>query len=132
MRLWLECMHEVWELDSVLNEVHRQVVADQVVVALRRVELDSKTAHITHRVGGTARTDGGRETHKDRRFNRRVLQKSRACELRQRLVEFEITVRPRAACVHHTLWNSLMVKVHELFAQDEVFHQARSVRPGLE
>jgi hypothetical protein len=34
MRLWLDRMHEVGELDGLLDEEHRDVVADNIPVAL--------------------------------------------------------------------------------------------------
>jgi hypothetical protein len=47
---------DVGELDAVLDEEHRDVVADQVEVALIGVELDRKASGVTHRVGRSPRT----------------------------------------------------------------------------
>ena len=44
--LWLHCVHDIGELDRILDEEHGDVVADKVPVALSRVELDRKPAHI--------------------------------------------------------------------------------------
>jgi hypothetical protein len=60
-RLGLECVDEIRELDPVLDEEHRHVVADQVVVALARVEVGGEPADVADGVGGAARAaDGGK------------------------------------------------------------------------
>jgi hypothetical protein len=46
---------EVGELDAVLDEEHRDVVADQVEGALLGVELHGEAAGVAHRVGRAAR-----------------------------------------------------------------------------
>ena len=132
VRLGLDGVHQVGELDRILDEEHRNVVADQVVVAFPGVELDGKTAHVAHCIGRTARAGHIRKAHEDRRAQRRVLQKVGAGELRHRLVELEIPVRGRATGVHHALGNALVVEVRDLLAQDEVFEQRRAARAGFE
>ena len=57
---------EVGELDGVLDEEHRDVVADQVEVALVGVELDGEAAHVAGHVGRAARAGHRREAHEDR------------------------------------------------------------------
>ena len=52
MRLGLDGVDQVGELDGILDKEHRNVVADQVVVAFSRVKLDRKAAYVTHRIGG--------------------------------------------------------------------------------
>jgi hypothetical protein len=44
--LLLGGMHEVGKLDGILNEEHRNVVTDDVPVALFGVELHGKSAHV--------------------------------------------------------------------------------------
>ena len=46
----LHGVDQVRELDRILDKEHRNVVAHQVVVTFRRVELDSKSADIAYRV----------------------------------------------------------------------------------
>ena len=52
--LGLRRVDHVGELDAVLDEEHGHVVADEVEVALLRVELRREAAHVTSGVGGTA------------------------------------------------------------------------------
>ena len=52
---------DVGELDAVLDEEHRHVVADQVEVALVGVELHRETAGVADGVGRAARAEHGRE-----------------------------------------------------------------------
>ena len=46
-------VNEVGKLNAVLDEEHRKVVADQVVVTLLGVELGREAAHIANGVGGS-------------------------------------------------------------------------------
>ena len=61
---------DVRELDRVLDEEDRDVVADQVVDALVGVELGREAAHVAHGVGRAARAEHRREAHEDRRLRR--------------------------------------------------------------
>ena len=51
VRRLLDRMDEVGKLDRVLNEEHRNVIADQVPISLLGVELGRKAAHIAGDVG---------------------------------------------------------------------------------
>jgi hypothetical protein len=132
VRLGLDGVDEVGELHRVLDEEHRNVVAHEVVVALARVELDGKAAHVAHGVGRAARAGHGGEAHENGRLGVRVLQEVGAGELRHRLVDLEIAVRRRAARVHGALGNALVVEVRDLLAQDEVFEQRGSAQARLQ
>ena len=132
VRLGLDGVHQVGELHRVLHEEHRQAGADQVVVALLRVELDGEAAHVAHRVGRALRARHVGEAHEHRRALRRVLQEVGAGELRHRFVDLEVAVRAGAAREHDALGNALLAEVRKLLAQDEVFQQGRSARPGGE
>jgi hypothetical protein len=44
-------MDDIGELDRVLDEEDRDVVADDVPVALLRIKLDRKAAHVARQVG---------------------------------------------------------------------------------
>jgi hypothetical protein len=50
VRLWLDGMHEVRELHRILNEEDGNVVADDIPVALVRVEFGRESTNITDRV----------------------------------------------------------------------------------
>ena len=51
-----QCMNQIREFDGVLDEKYRHVAADQVVVALGRVELHGKSTYVTHSICRPART----------------------------------------------------------------------------
>ena len=77
VRLGLHRVDEVGELDAVLDEEDRDVVADEVEVALVGVELGREAAHVARRVGRAARADDRREAHEHRRLRLRVAAGSR-------------------------------------------------------
>ena len=58
-------MHEVGELDRILNEEDRHVVTNEVEVALLGVELRREPTRVAHRVGE------GAEGQRKRRFRPR-------------------------------------------------------------
>ncbi len=64
--LRLHRVDQVGELDRVLDEEDRDVVADQVPVALLRVELDGEAAHVARQVEGALAAGDGREPHERR------------------------------------------------------------------
>ena len=50
VRLRFHGVNDVWELDSILNEEYRDIVADEVPVALLSVELDGKPANVANSI----------------------------------------------------------------------------------
>ncbi|AIO69498.1 catalase-2 domain protein [Burkholderia oklahomensis] len=127
-RLGLHRVDEVRKLDRVLDEKHRHVVADEIVVAFVGVELHREAAHVAHGVRGAARALHRREAHVDGRFLRRILQERGLRVLGHRFVDAEHAVRGRAARVHDPLRNALVIEVSDLLAHDEVFEQRRAAR----
>lgn len=67
LRVSLLAVDEVGELDRVLDEEHRGVVADHIVVALLGVVLDGETAGVTVAIVGAALTSDSREAEEDGR-----------------------------------------------------------------
>ena len=124
-------MDQVRKLHRILNEKHRNVVADQIPVALVGVKLDREAAHIARRIGRAALAHHRRKTHEDRGALAGFGEKRRPRDLGQRLVAFEIAVRRRAARMNDALGNALVIEVRDLLAQNEVFEQApgRAARP---
>ena len=61
--LLLGGVDQVGELDRVLDEEHRDVVADEVPVALLGVELDREAAHVAGEIGRALVAGDGREAH---------------------------------------------------------------------
>ena len=67
--LHLDRMDEIGKLDRILDEENRDVVADEVEIALVRIEFDSKAAHVAgHICHRTTRATSCRENGKDFRF----------------------------------------------------------------
>jgi hypothetical protein len=52
--LRLDSVNEIWELDSILNEEHRDVIANNVPVAFIGVELDSESTDIADCISATS------------------------------------------------------------------------------
>jgi hypothetical protein len=118
------------ELDRVLDEEDRDVVADEVPVAFVGVELDREAAHVARRVhrAGAAR-DGG-EADENRAslallWNSGPVSSGSLSSLEERRAR-------RAARVHDPLRNSLVIEVEDLLAQDEVFEQRRAAVAGAQ
>ena len=61
--LGLDRVDEVGKLDGVLDEEHRDVVADEVPVAFLGVELDGKAAHVAREVERSFAAGDGREAN---------------------------------------------------------------------
>ena len=125
VRLRLHRMDEVRKLDRVLDEEHRNVVADQVPVALVRVELDREAADIARRVLRSLRARDRREAAEHRRALALLRENRGARQLGNGARALEVAVRARAAGMHDALRNPLVVEVEDLLAKDEVFEQRR-------
>ena len=67
VRLRLRGVNQIRKLHRVLDEEHRDVVADEIPVALVGVELHGEAAHVARGVGRAALADDGREAHEHRR-----------------------------------------------------------------
>jgi hypothetical protein len=80
---------EVGELDGVLDEEHRDVVADEIPVALLGVELDREAAHVAGRVDAARAAGHGGEAGEDRRLLAGPLEDVGLGEIRQGFVELE-------------------------------------------
>ena len=132
VRLHLHRMDQIGELDRVLDEEHRDVVADQIEVAFLGIELDGEAAHVARQVDRAGAAGDGGEPHEDLGLLLRVLQEAGLGELGERFRRLEIAVRAGAARMHDTLGDALMVEMRDLLAQDEIFEQARAALAALE
>ena len=61
--LLLRGVNQVGKFYRVLNEEHRDVVADDVPIALLGVELDGKTPHVSRKIRGALIARDRREPH---------------------------------------------------------------------
>ncbi|MNF77495.1 hypothetical protein D3C84_596430 [compost metagenome] len=73
VRLGFYRVHEVGELDGVLDKEHRHVVSDQVEIAFVGEELHRETSYVPHGIARPTWTLHRGKTHEHRGFLRRVL-----------------------------------------------------------
>ena len=129
-RVRLEGVDDVRELDRVADEEDRQVVADQVPVAVLGLELDGEAARVAGDLGRIAAADDGREADDDRRALALGLEQLGARVGRGRLVadravRLEHAVRHEAARVDDALGDPLAVEVADLLEEVVVLERRR-------
>jgi hypothetical protein len=73
-------VNEVRELNRILDEEHRSVVANHVVVALLGVELDRKSSGVTVAIVGTALASNGGESQEDWGLLADLIEEGGLCE----------------------------------------------------
>ena len=122
---------DVGELDAVLDEEDRNVVADKVERALVGVELHCEAAGVPNGVGRTTRPQHRREPGEDRCLDA-VSQKAGAGDRGCGAVATEDAMGSCSARVHHTLGDALVVEVRDLLSQVVVLQQRRPTLSGLE
>jgi hypothetical protein len=77
VRLHLYRMDEIGKLDRVLDEEHRDVVADEVEIAFFGVKLHCKAAHVTRHVARPRTSRYRGKPGEDLRLFRRILKERR-------------------------------------------------------
>ncbi len=117
---------EVRELHRVADEEHRGVVADEVVVALGRVELQREAARVAPGVGG-ALLAGHRGEAGQHLGLHAGLEQRRLGVRRDVLGGLELTERAGALGVHVALRHALAVEVRHLVQEVVVVQQDRTV-----
>ncbi|MNV24453.1 hypothetical protein D3C71_1155170 [compost metagenome] len=132
VRLGLDRMDQIREFHRILDEEHGHVVAHQIPIALVRIELDRKAAHVARRVLGPAFARHGGKPHEYRRALALFGEQRRGGQVGQRLVALEVAMRRRPARMHDAFWDALVVEVRDLLAQDEILQQGRPAQPGLQ
>ena len=118
----LSAVDDVRKFDRVADEEDRQVVADEVPVAVLGIELDGKSARIARDFGRIAAADDGRKANRERRLLPLLLEQLGARVLRRRLVadharRFELAVADEPARVHDPLRDALAIEVADLFEE---------------
>ncbi len=131
LRLHLGGVDQVRKLDRVLDEEDWDVVADQVPIALGRVEFDREAAHVARRVDRSGAARDGRET-REHRCPRALPEQCRFRDVGNIVGRLEEAVRGRAASMDDALGNAFMIEVEDLLAQDEVLEQHGAARTRLE
>jgi len=132
LRIALLGVHKIGELDGILDEEHRRVVADQIPVALLGVEANGESARVAFRVRRAFLAPHGREAHEGLDLPADLLEESRVRVARDVVRHGEAAVRPRPLGMCHTLRDALTVEVLQLLDQMEVLQQQRAAGPGGE
>ena len=130
IRLLLHGVDEIGEFDRILDEEHRNVVADDVPIALLSVKFDGEAAHIARHVHRPLVARHGGEADKHFRFLIHGAEHIGLGVLGQAVGQLEHAVRAIAARVDDAFGDTLVIEVENLFAQDEVFQQRRAARAG--
>ncbi len=130
VRVPLLGVDEVGELAGVLDEEHRGVVADEVVVALLGVELQRESARVAHRVRRAEVARHGGEPQEGLGLLADLGEEGRPGPARDVGRHRERAVGGGAAGVHHALRNALAVEVRELLEQLLVLDQRRTADTG--
>ncbi len=126
--LRLDGVDEVGKLDRVLDEEDRNVVADEIPVALLGVELHRKAAHIAREVERALAAGDGREAHERLGLLADALEDVGAGDVGQRVRQLEKAVSAVAARVDDAFGNALVVEVENLLAEMKILKQRRSAR----
>ena len=129
--LLLGGVDHVRELDRVLDEEHRDVVADEVPVALLGVELHGEAADVAGEVGRALVAGDGGEADEGLGPLPGAGEQVGAGDVGERLVGLEVAVDAEAAGVDDALRDALVVEVEDLLAEVEVLEQGRAARAGL-
>ncbi len=124
VRLRLGRVDQVGELDAILDEEDRHVIADQVPVALTGVETDGEAPDVSGCISRAPRPGDGREADEGGRVHARLAKDGRTRQVLDRLIETECPVSRRTARMHHTLRDALVIEVHDLLAQMEIIEQS--------
>ena len=110
----LDRVHQIRELDRVLDEEHRHVVADQVPVALVGVELGGEATHVARQVEGSLVTGHRGETDEDLGLLALLGQQRGPGDVRDGIGALEDAVRSVPAGVDDALRDPLVVEVEDL------------------
>src|ERR1035437_4206814 len=100
-------MDEVGEFDGVLDEEHRDVVANQVPVAFLSIEFDGKSAHVAWGIDRTRAARDSRYTRKHGCLVADFGEDPGGGVLLQRGGQFEEAMRAGRSRVDDTLGNAL-------------------------
>ena len=119
------------ELDAVLDEEDRDVVAHQVERALGRVELRCEATGVADGVRGSARAEHGREPD-EHRCGHALGEERRPADPLGVAVPHEHAVGAGPARVHDPLGDALVVEVRDLLAEMMVLQQRRPALPRLQ
>src|ERR1700733_11818012 len=131
VRLHFHGMDEIRKFDGILNEEDGNIISHQIPVSFFRVKLHRKPAHVPRRVHRTSAACNGRQACKDRSLLTNLGEYFGGSVFLERRGQLEISMHTCSSCVDDTFGNTLVIKMCDLLAQDEVFEKYRTVRIGL-
>src|SRR5262245_8971991 len=123
VRLWLHRVDHVGKLDGVLDEEYRDVVADEVPVALLGIELHGEPAHVPGEVERSLAPGHRGETDEGFCLLANTLEDVGAGDIGERFRQFEVPVGAIPSRVDDPFRDALMIEMEDLLAEVEVFEQ---------
>ncbi len=130
VRVRLRRVDDVGELDAVLDEEDRDVVADQVEGALRRCRTSPRSRGCRAPCRPSRASPATVENRTNTGVSTSFVEEGGRREVGGGAVADEHAVRAGAAGVHDPLGDALVVEVGDLLAQVVVLQQRRPARPG--
>ena len=121
---------EVGELDRVAHEEHRRVVADDVPVALVRIEFQREAAHVALGIRRAALAGDGREAQERFRLLADLGEDLGLGISGDVVGDGQRAIGRRAFGMNHALRDALPVLVRELLDQLVILEQQRAARAG--
>jgi len=109
-----ESVHHIRELNSIPDEKDREIVSNQVVVAILRIELDSKTPGVSHCIRRAPPSGDGGKAHEHRGLFRRVLKECRLGLRLNAIVNLEVAMCSSPLGMDNPLGNAFPVKMSHL------------------
>ena len=130
-RIGLQGVDDIRELDGVADEEDREVVADEIPVAVLGIELHREAARIAGDLGGVAAADHGREADGQRRLLAGFLEQLGAGVFGGGLVadlagRLELAVADEAAGMDDALGDPLAVEMGDLLQELIVLQRGRT------
>src|ERR1700733_13835377 len=124
IRLFFYRVNEVGELDRVLNKEHRNIVSNDVPIALLRIKLDGKSADVACEVRRSLAAGYRRKPYDRGRPLTGALEQVGPRVFRHRFVVLKEAMGCISSGVDDSLRNTLMVKMEDLFAEVKVFEES--------
>jgi len=126
VRLWLDRMDKIGELDRLLDEEDGDVVADNVPIAFFGVEFGGETSNVSDGVCATSATLDGREANKGWGGAGSVGQDPSGGHILKTLEELELAMGTSASSMYNTFRDTLVVESMNAFSRDLVLEQRRA------
>jgi hypothetical protein len=107
-------MNDIRKLHSILNEEDRNVIPDDIPIALLGIKFDSKSSHISNGIGASAGSENGGESEEDGCRARSISEHTGGGDICCAFVEFEGTESTYTSGMDNPFWDTLVVEFHNL------------------